>query len=57
LYEQIARNKRRTVFLILGTLIFVGGLGYLFGLFLNVGFVVLFIALLIAAGLTLSSFR
>jgi heat shock protein HtpX len=53
LYEQIARNKRRTVFLILGTLIFVGGLGYLFGLLLNVGFA----GLLIAAGMSLYSYR
>ena len=45
MYEQIARNKRRTVFLILGTLIVVGALGYLFGLLLGTGPVGLIIAL------------
>jgi len=56
-YEQIARNKRKTIFIILGTLIFVGALGYLFGLLLNVGIAGLIIALLIAAAMSFYSYR
>ncbi|TMK86573.1 MAG: zinc metalloprotease HtpX [Actinobacteria bacterium] len=57
MYEQIARNKRRTVLLILGTIIVVGGLGYLFGLLLGIGPVGLVIALLLAAGMSYYSYR
>ncbi len=57
MYEQIARNKRKTIFIILGTLIFVGALGYLFGLLLNVGIAGLIIALLIAAAMSFYSYR
>jgi heat shock protein HtpX len=56
LYEQIARNKRRTVLIVLGALVFAGGLGYLFGLLLNVGVAGLIIALLIAAGMSYYSY-
>jgi heat shock protein HtpX len=56
LYDQIARNKRRTVVLILGALVFAGGLGYLFGLLLNVGITGLIIALLIAGGMSWYSY-
>jgi heat shock protein HtpX len=56
LYEQIARNRRRTVFIILGALVFAGGLGYLFGLILNVGFAGLIVALIIAGGLSYASY-
>jgi heat shock protein HtpX len=48
LYEQIARNKRRTVLLVLGALVFAGGLGFLFSyLIVNNGFAGLVIALII----------
>jgi heat shock protein HtpX len=57
LYEQIARNKRRTVFLIVGTVIVVGGLGYLFGLLLATGPVGLGVALVIAAAMSWYSYR
>ena len=57
MYEQIARNKRKTIFIVLGTLIFVGALGYLFGLLLNVGIAGLIIALLIAAAMSFYSYR
>jgi heat shock protein HtpX len=57
LYEQIARNKRRTVVLILGALIFAAGLGYLFGLLLNVGIAGLIVALLIAGAMSWYSYR
>jgi len=56
LYEQIARNKRRTVLIVLGALVFAGGLGYLFGLLLRVGIAGLIVALLIAAGLSYYSY-
>ena len=49
MYEQIARNRRRTVLLILLTLVFVGGLGYLFGYLLGVGVAGLIVALVISA--------
>jgi heat shock protein HtpX len=49
LYEQIARNRRRTVLLVLGALVFAGGLGYLLSLLIvNNGVAGLVIALLIA---------
>ncbi|HEX8098860.1 MAG TPA: M48 family metallopeptidase [Actinomycetota bacterium] len=57
MYEEIARNKRRTVFLIIGALIFAAGLGYLFGRLMGIGIVGLVIALLIAAGMSYSSYR
>ncbi|HEY3208739.1 MAG TPA: M48 family metallopeptidase [Actinomycetota bacterium] len=56
MYEQIARNKRRTVFIVLGALVFAGGLGYLFGLLLGVGIAGLIVALLIAAALSYYSY-
>ncbi len=56
MYEQIARNKRRTVLIVLGALVFAGGLGYLFGLLLRVGIAGLIVALLIAAGLSYYSY-
>lgn len=57
MYEQIARNKRRTVLIILGALIFAAGLGYLFGLLLGAGIAGLVVALIIAAVLAFSSYR
>jgi len=57
LYEQIARNRRRTVLLILLTLVFVGGLGYLFGYLLGVGVAGLIVALVISAFMSFSSYR
>ena len=57
MYEQIARNKRRTVLLILGTLVVVGALGYVFGLLLGTGPVGLVVALLIAGGMSYYSYR
>jgi len=56
LYEQIARNRRRTVFIILGALVFAGGLGYLFGLLLDVGIAGLVVALIIAGTLSYVSY-
>jgi heat shock protein HtpX len=56
LYEQIARNKRRTVVLVVGALIFAAGLGYLFGLLLNVGIAGLIVALLIVGAMSWYSY-
>jgi len=57
LYEQIARNKRKTVFIVLGTVVFVCAVGYLFGLLLNAGIAGLVIALAISAGMSWYSYR
>ncbi len=58
MYEEIARNKRRTALVILGALVFAGGLGFLFSwLILRNGLVGLVIALAISAGLSLWSYR
>jgi heat shock protein HtpX len=57
LYEQIARNRRRTVLIVIGALIFAAGVGYLFGLLLRVGFLGLIVALVIAGALSFSSYR
>lgn len=56
MYEQIARNKRRTALIILGTLIFVGGVGYLLGLLLHAGIAGLIVALGISAAMSYYSY-
>jgi heat shock protein HtpX len=57
LYEQIARNRRRTAVLVAGAIVFAGALGYLFSLLIvNNGVVGLAIALIIAAVAALSSY-
>jgi heat shock protein HtpX len=58
LYEQITRNKVRSVLLILAVLVLAGGLGYLFGyLFFNGGLFGLILALGIAAVMSFASYR
>jgi len=62
LYEQIARNKRKTVAIVAGALVFTGGIGFLLGLLIGrgsfqVGLAALIIALLIAAGLSYYSYE
>ena len=49
MYEQIARNKWRSIFLVLGVLVLAAGIGYLFGYFFQAGPVGLVLALGIAA--------
>jgi heat shock protein HtpX len=60
--EQIAANKRKTVLLIIGTLIFVGAFGYVLGLVVSGGSTeaaigALAIALLISIGMSWTSYR
>ena len=57
MYEQIARNKRRTVILIIGALIVFAAAGYGIGLLLNGGIAGLVIAAIIAGVLSWTSYR
>jgi heat shock protein HtpX len=57
LYEEIARNRRRTVVLILLTVVIVGALGYLFGYLLGVGIAGLVVALVLSAVMSFVSYR
>jgi heat shock protein HtpX len=61
LYEQIASNERKSVLIVLGALVFTGGLGYLFGLLIAGGsfrgaLVGLVLALLLSAVLSYWSY-
>jgi heat shock protein HtpX len=57
LYEQIARNKRRTVILIVGALVLLAAVGYGLGLLFQAGIAGLVIAAVIALFLSFSSYR
>jgi heat shock protein HtpX len=58
LYEQIARNKRRTVLVVLGALVFAGAVGFLVSwLIWSNGFVGLIIALALSAATSYWSYR
>lgn len=57
MYEQIARNKWKSVLLVLVVLLVAAGLGYLFGLLFNFGVAGVVVALLIAAGMSFASYR
>ncbi|MGH2766798.1 MAG: M48 family metallopeptidase [Actinomycetota bacterium] len=57
MYEQIARNKWRSVLLIFVVLVLAGGLGYLFGYLFQGGLVGLVLALVIAGVASWSSYR
>jgi heat shock protein HtpX len=57
LYDQIARNRRKTVLIVAVAVLFTAGLGYLFGYLLGAGIVGLAVALLISAALSWSSYR
>lgn len=56
MYEQIARNKRKTVALVAGTIVVVGALGYVFGLLLSVGVAGLIVALAISGAMSYYSY-
>jgi heat shock protein HtpX len=55
-YEQIASNKRRTVLLVLGSIVFLGLIGYAIGLFTSSGPVGLIAALVVAVVMALGSY-
>jgi heat shock protein HtpX len=62
LRDQISANKRKTVLLILGTVVFVGAVGYVLGLVVSSGsteaaIAALAIALLISIGMSWTSYR
>jgi heat shock protein HtpX len=57
LYEQITRNKVRSVLLILAVLVLAGGIGYLFGYFFGGGLFGLMLALGIAVVMSFASYR
>jgi heat shock protein HtpX len=57
LYEQAARNRRRTALLVLSVLALAAGVGYLIGLVLGVGVMALAVALAVAALGSFSSYR
>jgi heat shock protein HtpX len=57
LYEQIARNKRRTWLLIFGAVVLLGALGYFLGWLYSTGVAGLAIALVIATALSIGSYR
>lgn len=56
MYEQIASNKRRTVLLVLGAIVFLGLIGYAIGLFTSSGPVGLVAALAVAVVMALASY-
>jgi heat shock protein HtpX len=56
-YEEIAQNKRRTWFLIIGAVVLLGAVGYLLGLLWATGPVGLVIALIVAAVMSFGSYR
>lgn len=56
MYEQIASNKRRTVLLVLGAIVFLGLIGYAIGLFTSSGPVGLIAALVVAVVMALGSY-
>ena len=57
MYEQITRNKVRSVLLILAALVFAAGIGYLFGYLFGGGLTGLVLALVIAAVMSFVSYR
>lgn len=57
MYEQIARNKRRSLFLVLGALVLATGLGYLFGLLFAFGWYGAAIAAGLVAVMSFVSYR
>jgi heat shock protein HtpX len=56
-YEEIAQNKRRTWLLIIGAFVLLGAVGYLLGLIYAAGPVGLVIALILAAVMSVGSYR
>lgn len=57
MYDQIGRNKRRSILLILFVLALAAGLGYVFGLLFQFGIGGVIVALVIASVMAFSSYR
>ena len=57
MYDVIARNKRRSVLLILGALVLLGAVGYGLGLLFQAGIAGLVVALVIALFMSIGSYR
>ncbi len=57
MYEQIARNKRRSVILVIGALVLLAGVGWALGLLFQAGIAGLVIALVIAGFMAFGSYR
>ena len=57
MYEAIAQNKRRSILLIAGAIVLLGAVGYGLGYLFSSGIVGLVVALVIAAGLSIGSYR
>ena len=57
MYEAIASNKRRSVLLIVGALVLLGAVGYGLGYLFQAGVAGLVIALIVAAVLSIGSYR
>lgn len=57
MYERIASNKRKSILLVLGAVVLVGGLGYLFGLLFGYGIAGVVIAGVIAVAMSFVSYR
>jgi heat shock protein HtpX len=55
-YEQIAANRRKTVLLVLGSLLFLAAIGYLIGLLRGYGMAGLIVALIVASVMSISSY-
>jgi heat shock protein HtpX len=56
-YEAIARNKRRSVLLVVGALVLLGAVGYGLGYLFQAGVAGLVVALVVAAALSIGSYR
>jgi heat shock protein HtpX len=56
-YEQIARNKRRSVLLVLLVLLLAAGLGFVFGILFDAGPIGIVVALIIAGLMSWTSYR
>jgi heat shock protein HtpX len=56
-YEQISSNKRRSILLVVGALVLLGAVGYALGYLYSSGPAGLVIALVIAAGMSIASYR
>ena len=57
MYEAIAQNKRRSILLIVGAIVLLGAVGFGLGYLFSSGLAGLIVAVVIAAGLSIGSYR